>query len=104
MDTAPTLTSLNLLAFLSLILLSPSAAAPSTNTQLPPLQWIEITDSLSGSSPPGLSYASIGFDSTSQTLIIFGGESNGFPQQQTYLSVSLSGFLLLLLNPALTPI
>ncbi|KAH8118402.1 hypothetical protein DFH11DRAFT_1567220 [Phellopilus nigrolimitatus] len=72
---------LTLSSFFSLVL----TVAPSTNTPVPPLQWIELTDLLSGSSPPGLKYASIGYDSTSQTLIIFGGESNGFPLQQTYL-------------------
>ncbi|OCB87543.1 hypothetical protein A7U60_g5448 [Sanghuangporus baumii] len=69
----------------SLSLYSEISGAPATNTPVPPLQWIEITESLSGSPPPGLSYASIGYDPDSSTLIIFGGESNNFPQQQTYL-------------------
>lgn len=69
------------------------SGAPATNTPVPPLQWIEITDAISGSGPPGLSYASIGYDPDSSTLIIFGGESNNFPQQQTYLSVPYSSIL-----------
>lgn len=67
------------------ISLTLAVTTPSTNTPVPPLQWIELTNLLSGSSPPGLKYASIGFDSGSSTLLIFGGESNGFPEQQTYL-------------------
>ncbi|KAI5123405.1 hypothetical protein M0805_006111 [Coniferiporia weirii] len=70
------------LFFLSLTL---AAVVPPTDTSVPPLQWIELTSLLSGSPPPGLKYASIGFDTVSNTLIIFGGESNGFPLQQTYL-------------------
>lgn len=35
-----------------------------------------------------MKYASIGYDSTTGTVLIFGGESNsGFPSQQTYLCV-----------------
>jgi hypothetical protein len=55
---------------------------------VPPLQWINITGLLQGPSAPPLKDASIGYDNTTRTLIIFGGESQGgLPQQQTYLSV-----------------
>ncbi|EPQ59227.1 hypothetical protein GLOTRDRAFT_113979 [Gloeophyllum trabeum ATCC 11539] len=58
----------------------------STNLPVPPLQWINLTPHLSGSAPPPLMYASIGYDETSRSLLIFGGESQGgYPQQQTYL-------------------
>ncbi|KLO10239.1 hypothetical protein SCHPADRAFT_856821 [Schizopora paradoxa] len=62
-----------------------SAQNPATNTPVPPLQWIELTSLLTGSAPPPMKYASIGYDSTSGTVLVFGGESNGFPTQQTYL-------------------
>ena len=75
------------LAFVSLlVLLSPcTAQSPSTSMPVPPLQWIELTSLLSGPAPPPLKYASMGYDSVSHTLLIFGGEANGFPTQQTYL-------------------
>ncbi|EJD01377.1 uncharacterized protein FOMMEDRAFT_21769 [Fomitiporia mediterranea MF3/22] len=80
-----------LLTLLDVALFPAVHAAPATNTPVPPLQWLEITNQITGSpAPPGLSYASIGFDPTSRTILIFGGESNGFPQQQTYL-LNLSG-------------
>lgn len=64
------------------------AQSISTSTPVPPLQWINLTALLQGPSPPPLKDASIGFDNTSRTLIVFGGESQGgLPQQQTYLSV-----------------
>ncbi|KAA1466489.1 hypothetical protein DENSPDRAFT_791200 [Dentipellis sp. KUC8613] len=62
------------------------AQSISTNTPIPPLQWINLTNLLQGSSPPPLKDASIGYDPTSRNLLIFGGESQGgFPQSQTYL-------------------
>ena len=62
-----------------------AATSPSTSTPVPPLQWIQL--STSGTTLPGLKYPSIGYDATSGFLIIFGGESNGVPQQETYLYV-----------------
>jgi hypothetical protein len=65
-----------------------TAQSISTSTPVPPLQWINLTSLLTGPSAPPLKDASIGYDNTSRTLIIFGGESQGgLPQQQTYLSV-----------------
>lgn len=61
------------------------AQSPLTNLPVPPLQWIELTSLLSGSGPPALRDASMGFDETSRTLILFGGEVSGIPVQQTYL-------------------
>lgn len=56
----------------------------------PPLQWINLSKLLSGSAPPALKDASIGYDDTTRTLIVFGGESaGGFPQDATYLCVEL---------------
>jgi hypothetical protein len=83
---------LPILALLSLCYLSPaSAQSISTSTPVPPLQWINLTGLLTGPSAPPLKDASIGYDNTSRTLILFGGESQGkLPQQQTYLSVFLS--------------
>ncbi|KAJ7095370.1 hypothetical protein B0H15DRAFT_829274 [Mycena belliarum] len=54
---------------------------------VPPLQWLNITPLLKGSAqPPGLKDAAMGYDETSRSLIIFGGEtSSGVPQGQTYL-------------------
>ncbi|KAF8897520.1 hypothetical protein BD779DRAFT_1667490 [Infundibulicybe gibba] len=59
----------------------------STNTPVPPLQWINLTALLQGSSPPPpLKDAAIGYDETSRSVIIFGGESaNGLVQSQTYI-------------------
>lgn len=71
----------------ALFLSSCLAQNPATNTPVPPLQWIELTSLLTGSVPPPMKYASIGYDSTSGTVLVFGGESNGFPTQQTYLCV-----------------
>jgi hypothetical protein len=64
------------------------AQSISTSTPVPPLQWINLTSLLQGPSAPPLKDASIGYDNTTRTIIIFGGESQGgLPQQQTYLSV-----------------
>lgn len=81
--------SLNFLFLYSLCLFSTSRAQSiSTSTPVPPLQWINLTSLLQGSSAPPLKDASIGYDNATRTLIIFGGESQGgLPQQQTYLSV-----------------
>ncbi|EIN10748.1 hypothetical protein PUNSTDRAFT_142689 [Punctularia strigosozonata HHB-11173 SS5] len=72
----------------SIVLLAPSVFAQSisTSTPVPPLQWINLSGLLSGSPPPPLKDASIGYDESSRTLIIFGGESQtGLPQSNTYL-------------------
>ena len=69
------------LAFSSIAL----AQSPSTNLPVPPLQWIDLSSRLSGSIPPPLKDASIGFDESSRTIILFGGEVNGIPGQQTFL-------------------
>ena len=76
-------------ACLSLIVLSASYsnAQPISNTPVPPLQWINLSGLLSGSSAaPALKDASIGYDSANRNLVIFGGESaTGFPQSDTYM-------------------
>jgi hypothetical protein len=85
--------SLLLSYFLFLPLQSGHAQSISTSTPVPPLQWINLTGLLQGPSAPPLKDASIGYDNTTRTLIIFGGESQGgLPQQQTYLCV-FSSFL-----------
>ncbi|THH19762.1 hypothetical protein EW146_g1458 [Bondarzewia mesenterica] len=62
------------------------AQSISTNTPIPPLQWINLTPHLQGSSPPPLKDVSIGYDDTTRTLLIFGGESQtGVPQDGTHL-------------------
>lgn len=86
---APRHNSLALAALLSLIAraLAPAhAQSISTNSQVPPLQWINLTPLTSGPAPAPLKDASIGYDDTHRNLIIFGGEGQqGFPQSQTYL-------------------
>ena len=63
-------------------------SAISTNTPTPPLQWLNITSLLSGPSAPPLTGASIGYDETTRTLLVFGGQSaSGFPTSATYLCV-----------------
>lgn len=81
------MTTLNLLFLYSFCLFSTTRAQSiSTSTPVPPLQWINLTSLLQGSSAPPLKDASIGYDNSTRTLIIFGGESQGgLPQQQTYL-------------------
>lgn len=67
----------------------PGRSAISTSTPTPPLQWLNITRLLSGPGAPPLKGASIGYDETTRTLLIFGGESeSGFPISTTYLCVS----------------
>jgi len=94
------LPTLILLCFCYLFPLRPARAQSiSTSTPVPPLQWINITGLLQGPSAPPLKDASIGYDNTTRTLIIFGGESQGgLPQQQTYLSVL--PFLIFFLPPS----
>ena len=71
---------------LSLAFLSPSLAqSPSTNLPVPPLQWIDLSPRITGSGPPAVRDASIGFDESIRPLIVFGGEVNGIPGQQTFL-------------------
>nr|GAT59412.1 predicted protein [Mycena chlorophos] len=75
----PTLLGLHLL----LLLPSIHATAPSP---APPFQWIQLTSLLNGTGPPPLKNAAMGYDETSRTLLIFGGEaSSGVPQASTYL-------------------
>ncbi|TFK75923.1 hypothetical protein BDN72DRAFT_809719 [Pluteus cervinus] len=77
------------LVLLHLLLLIPAVTPQniSTSTPIPPLQWINLSNLVQGSSPPPpLKDAAIGYDETSRSLIIFGGESeSGFVQSQTYL-------------------
>ncbi|KAH8105963.1 hypothetical protein BXZ70DRAFT_405944 [Cristinia sonorae] len=63
-----------------------SQTTPSS-TDVPPLQWINLTGLLGGSNaPPPLKGASLGYDDTNRNLLIYGGESQqGFPVSQTYL-------------------
>jgi hypothetical protein len=93
----------DIMSFLYLIFLSSSsflfplqsvhAQSISTSTPVPPLQWINLSGLFKGPAAPPLKDASIGYDNTSRTLIIFGGESQGgIPQQRTYLCV-ISSFL-----------
>lgn len=92
--------------FIFLLLSLALADDIATNTPVPPLQWINLTNLLQGNSPPPLKDAAIGYDETrylfffltslysltdrlpSRSIILFGGESQGgFPQGQTYLYV-----------------
>ncbi|KZT74265.1 hypothetical protein DAEQUDRAFT_660198 [Daedalea quercina L-15889] len=58
----------------------------STSGPVPPLQWINITGLTTGSPPPALSDASIGYYDALRTLLIFGGQSaQGVPTANTYL-------------------
>lgn len=59
----------------------------SADSPIPPLQWIELTGLLTGSAPTPRAYSAIGYDERSRTLIIFGGEQNGQPLQDTFLCV-----------------
>ncbi|KAF9075845.1 hypothetical protein BDP27DRAFT_1314598 [Rhodocollybia butyracea] len=54
---------------------------------VPPLQWLDITNLLKGTnSPVPLKDAAIGYDASTSTVVIFGGEaSSGIPQSLTYL-------------------
>lgn len=62
-----------------------SATSVSTNTQVPPLQWINLSKHVQGSAPPPLKDASIGYDSIHNAIVLFGGESQqGIPQSLTY--------------------
>jgi hypothetical protein len=70
---------------LLLVLCLDNIATVSSQTSVPPLQWIELTSLLKGNQPPALKDASIGYDQTSNTLILFGGEQNNVPQSNTYL-------------------
>jgi hypothetical protein len=97
----------DIMSFLYLIFLSSScfllplqsahAQSISTSTPVPPLQWINLTGLFQGPAAPPLKDASIGYDNTSRTLIVFGGESQGgIPQQSTYLCVISSSLVLFL--------
>ncbi|KAF7352797.1 hypothetical protein MVEN_01246500 [Mycena venus] len=54
---------------------------------VPPFQWLNLNALLHGTTqPPGLKDAAMGYDETTRSLIIFGGEaSSAVPQSQTYL-------------------
>lgn len=82
-------TSTCLIALLLVCFTSPVISAISTTAPLPPLQWLNITRLLSGPSAPPLKSASLGYDDTTRSLLIFGGESEGgFAQANTYMSVT----------------
>ncbi|KAJ3509679.1 hypothetical protein NMY22_g16213 [Coprinellus aureogranulatus] len=74
-------------AYLSFCLQLAAAQSISTSTPLPPLQWINLSPFLQGSTaPPPLKDVALGYDESSRTLVVFGGESEGgFVQSQTYL-------------------
>ncbi|KAF8528839.1 hypothetical protein BU17DRAFT_79994 [Hysterangium stoloniferum] len=58
----------------------------TTDLPVPPLQWLNITGLLNGTPPIPLKDSSIGYDESTRSLVIFGGESQtGLPQQNTYL-------------------
>ncbi|KIP07035.1 hypothetical protein PHLGIDRAFT_71712, partial [Phlebiopsis gigantea 11061_1 CR5-6] len=62
-----------------------SATSVSTNTQVPPLQWINFSNHVQGSAPPALKDASISYDPIHGAIVLFGGESaQGIPQSQTF--------------------
>lgn len=87
---SPTFLSLWPLLFL-IIRLAVHAQNISTSGPVPPLQWINITGLTTGSAPPALRDASIGYFEGTRTLLIFGGESaQGIPQSQTFLYASAS--------------
>lgn len=79
-----------------------SLSVLAQNTPVPPLQWINLSNLLQGSTrPPPLRDAAMGYDDTrlvshpsnvsilklhSRSLIIFGGlAESGLPQSQTFL-------------------
>jgi len=71
--------------------LSTTYAQKLTDISVPPLQWLNITGILQGALPTPVKYASIGYDSQSNNLIIFGGESSsGLATDQTFLYVQFS--------------
>jgi hypothetical protein len=58
----------------------------STSMPVPPLQWLNLTDLLTGPAPPPLKDSTVAYDDTTRTFVIFGGESEGgFVQSETYL-------------------
>ncbi|KAF9476458.1 hypothetical protein BDN70DRAFT_882353 [Pholiota conissans] len=77
------------LLFLGYLLFSQATRAQniSTSTTVPPLQWINLSNLVQGSTkPPPLRDASLGYDETSRSLIVFGGLSeSGVAQSQTFL-------------------
>ena len=77
-----------LLVFTAIRFSLPAWSAISTSTPTPPLQWLNITGLLNGPGAPPLKGASVGYDETTRTLLVFGGESeSGFPTSTTYLCV-----------------
>lgn len=88
---SPLPSMLLLVPLLLFLPLPPSAAqAISTTMPVPPLQWLNITNLIQGTSAPPLKYPSIGYDDSSRTLLLFGGQSSsGIPISQTFLSVLL---------------
>jgi hypothetical protein len=74
-------------------------------SQVPPLQWLNVTGLLQGSEKPiPLKDAVIGYDSTSSLVVIFGGESSsGIAQSQTYL-LNTQNLQWSAPNPAINPV
>lgn len=69
-------------------LLTAYAQKLPTVAPVPPLQWLNITGLLQGASPAAVKYASIGYDSETNNLIVFGGKSSsGIATDQTFLYV-----------------
>uniref|UniRef100_A0A0W0FJP0 Uncharacterized protein n=1 Tax=Moniliophthora roreri TaxID=221103 RepID=A0A0W0FJP0_MONRR len=73
--------------FLLFFLVSSSYSQIISNSPVPPLQWINLTGALSGTSkPPPLKDAFIAFHQPSRTVLIFGGISpSGLLSAETYL-------------------
>ncbi|KAK1224372.1 hypothetical protein PQX77_012668 [Marasmius sp. AFHP31] len=78
--------ALVILLFFYLFSLSYSQSI-STSSPVPPLQWLNISPSLTGTSkPPPLKDAFVSYNQNSRTVIIFGGISqSGLPTSETYL-------------------
>lgn len=77
-------TARTLLLLISCSFLQTSAQSISTNAEVPPLQWINLSDLLKGSKPQPVKDAAIGYDGTN--VVIFGGESaGGISVSTTYL-------------------
>jgi len=75
--------------FLKSLLTTYAQSTPSVHP-VPPLQWLNITGLIQGT-PAAVKYPSIGYDSATSTLIVFGGESSsGIATDQTFLYVYYS--------------
>ncbi|KAJ6613462.1 hypothetical protein B0H10DRAFT_2048593 [Mycena sp. CBHHK59/15] len=75
------------LATVAIVIFSLRVHAALSVDPVPPLQWLNITTLIKGTTqPPGLKDAAIGYDEMSRSVIIFGGEaSSAVVQGQTYL-------------------